>query len=52
MLDSTEKFNAAGKRRKGEYGGETEGLGRKEKGKQCVLRFDDSEGGCHIAMNI
>lgn len=31
---------------------ETEGPGMKERGKTSVLRFDGSEGGCHIAMNI
>lgn len=53
VLVSTEKRNTVRTERKGLCGGETAGPGMKERRKKTsVLRFDDSEGGCHIAMNI
>lgn len=48
VLVSTEKRNTARKKRK-----EKDSWSRNErKGKRSVLRLDDSEGACHVAMNI
>ena len=40
------------KKRNGVHGGGNRGARNERKGKTSVLRFDDSEGSCHIAMNI
>lgn len=54
VLVSTEKRNTVRKKRKGlcvGWGGDS-GSRNERKEKRSVLRFDDSEGGCHVAMNI